>query len=183
MALGARWAVCEPPFGNIAAINRFRMNCFRKIATDCRGQEIAEAALVLPLVFMLLLGIVWFGRAFNIYATLNRAAREAALAAASPSCATCTPPNTFPTSSDIQNNVVNPVLQAAHLDPGQLQNFTLTTDVVLNPGSTPTETGSTVSMSYPWNFKLNGVTCCPLSLTPITTGITITAQAQAREER
>src|SRR2546428_13030499 len=89
MALGARWAVCEPPFGNFAGINRFRMNCFRKIATDCRGQEIAEAALVLPLVFMLLLGIVWFGRAFNIYATLNRAAREAALAAASPTCATC----------------------------------------------------------------------------------------------
>ena len=181
MALGARWAVCEQRCGNFAAINRFRMNCFRKIATDCRGQEIAEAALVLPLVFMLLLGIVWFGRAFNIYATLNRAAREGALAAASPACATCG--NTFRTQADIQNNVVTPLLQAAHLDPGQLQNFTLTTDVVLNPGSTPTETGTTVSMSYPWNFKLNGVTCCPFSLTPITTGITITAQAQAREER
>jgi len=153
------------------------MNCFRKIATDCRGQEIAEAALVLPLVFMLLLGIVWFGRAFNIYATLNRAAREGALAAASPACATCG--NTFRTQADIQNNVVNPILQAAHLDPGQLQNFTLTTV----PGSISTETESQVSMSYPWNFKLNGVTCCPFSLTPITTGITITAQAQAREER
>jgi len=164
-------------FGNFAAINRFRMNCFRKIATDCRGQEIAEAALVLPLVFMLLLGIVWFGRAFNIYATLNRAAREGALAAASPACATCG--NTFRTQADIQNNVVNPILQAAHLDPGQLQNFTLTTV----PGSISTETESQVSMSYPWNFKLNGVTCCPFSLTPITTGITITAQAQAREER
>ncbi len=177
MALGARWAVCEQRFENFAAINRFRMNCFRKIATDCRGQEIAEAALVLPLVFMLLLGIVWFGRAFNIYATLNRAAREGALAAASPACATCG--NTFRTQADIQNNVVNPILQAAHLDPGQLQNFTLTTV----PGSISTETESQVSMSYPWNFKLNGVTCCPFSLTPITTGITITAQAQAREER
>jgi hypothetical protein len=26
------------------------------------GEEIAEAALVMPLVFMLLLGIYWFGR-------------------------------------------------------------------------------------------------------------------------
>src|SRR5438552_7908645 len=181
MALGARWAVCEQRFGSFAAINRFRMNCFRKIATDCRGQEIAEAALVLPLVFMLLLGIVWFGRAFNIYATLNRAAREGALAAASPTCATCG--NNFAQNTTDIQSVVDSTLRAAHLDPGQVQNFTLTQDVALNPGSNPVEYVSVVSLSYPWNVKLNGVTCCPLSLSPITTGITITAQAQPREER
>ena len=47
----------------------------REIARDSCGTEIAETAVVLPLVFMLLLGIMWFGRAFNIYSTLNRAAR------------------------------------------------------------------------------------------------------------
>jgi len=41
------------------------------------GAEIAEAALVLPLVFMFLLGIVWFGRAFNIYSTITQAAERA----------------------------------------------------------------------------------------------------------
>jgi hypothetical protein len=53
------------------------------------GAEIAEAALVLPLVFMLLLGIVWFGRAFNIYSTIQQAAQQGAIAAARATCATC----------------------------------------------------------------------------------------------
>jgi len=53
------------------------------------GSEIAEVAVVLPLVFMLLLGIVWFGRAFNIYSTIQQAAQQGAIAAARNSCATC----------------------------------------------------------------------------------------------
>ncbi len=53
-----------------------------------RGAEIAEAAIVLPLVFMLLLGIYWFGRAYNIYATITHAAREGARAATAPTSAT-----------------------------------------------------------------------------------------------
>src|SRR5258707_581827 len=53
------------------------------------GAEIAEAALVLPLLFMFLLGIVWFGRAFQIYATITQAAQQGAVMAARASCATC----------------------------------------------------------------------------------------------
>jgi Flp pilus assembly protein TadG len=53
------------------------------------GAEIAEAALVLPLVFMLLLGIIWFGRAFNIYSTITQAAQQGAITAARATCATC----------------------------------------------------------------------------------------------
>src|ERR1700686_1962161 len=101
------------------------------LARETSGAEIAEAAVVLPLLFMLLFGIMWFGRAFNIYATINHAAREAALAAAAPNCATCG--NTFTTTAGpLQTNVVNPILSAAHLDPAQVQNFTLQTDVILN---------------------------------------------------
>jgi Flp pilus assembly protein TadG len=59
----------------------------RKIATGTTGSEIAEAALVLPILFMLLLGIYWFGRAFNVYATINHAAREGARVAVAQSCA------------------------------------------------------------------------------------------------
>jgi hypothetical protein len=33
-----------------------------KLARQTHGQEIAEAAVVLPLVFMLMLGIFWLGR-------------------------------------------------------------------------------------------------------------------------
>ena len=61
----------------------------RKLARDTRGAEIAEAAAVLPLMFMMLLGIFWFGQAFSIYGTITRAAQEGARAAAAPLCTTC----------------------------------------------------------------------------------------------
>ena len=40
-------------------------------------------------MFMILLGIFWFGEAFSIYGTAARAAQEAALAAAESTCTTC----------------------------------------------------------------------------------------------
>ena len=49
----------------------------------------AELAFVMPLLFMLLFGIMWFGRAFQIYSTVNQAARAAAEAAVVPSCSGC----------------------------------------------------------------------------------------------
>ena len=51
---------------------------------NTEAAEIAEAALVLPVVFVFLLGIVWFGRAFNIYSTIQQAAQQGAIAAARP---------------------------------------------------------------------------------------------------
>jgi Flp pilus assembly protein TadG len=159
---------------------KLSMGTCRKLSQDTTGAEIAEAAFVLPLVFMLLLGILWFGRAFHIYSTVNRAAREAAEAAATPTCATCG--NTFRDEATIQTSVVNPILNAAHLDPAQVQNFQLQQNVFLNT-SIPRETGVTVSFNYPYNFKLNGVTCCPMMLSPINAGITIHAEGQARMEQ
>lgn len=156
------------------------MKFCKYIARDNRGAEIAEAAVVLPLLFMLLFGIMWFGRAFNIYATVNHAAREGALAAAAPNCATCG--NTWRNAAYIQDNVVSPILTAAHLNPAQIQNFNLQQGVILNPGSPFLERGTVVSFDYPYSFRLNGINCCPPTLSPITTGIVIRAKAQAREE-
>src|SRR5437899_3566432 len=87
------------------------------------GAEIAEAALVLPLVFMLLLGIVWFGRAFNIYSTITQAAQQGAITAARASCATCT--NAFPTIAEV-HNVIYAVMRASSLDPAQITTNTIT---------------------------------------------------------
>ena len=56
---------------------------------DTRGAEIAEAAAVLPLMFMILLGIFWFGQAFSMYGAITRAAQEGARAGAAPPCTTC----------------------------------------------------------------------------------------------
>lgn len=155
------------------------MNRWRQIAKDSAGSEIAEAAFVLPLVFMLLFGIVWFGRAFNIYATLNRAAHEGAQAAAVANCATCL--QTLRNQAYIQSSVVNPILTAAHIDPTPAT-VTLLQNVPMNPGSNPAEFGSLVTVTYPYDFKLNGIQCCPLTLAPINLGITLTAQAQSRQE-
>jgi hypothetical protein len=142
------------------------------------GAEIAEAAVILPLLFMLLLGIMWFGRAFNIYATINHAAREGAQAAAAHSCASCG--NVTPTAANIRS-VIDPILSASHLDPAQVQNFNLQ-HVVLNPASPLPELGAVVSFDYPYNFKLNGLSCCPPTLSPIATGVVLNARAQAKEE-
>ena len=128
-----------------------------RLLQDASGAEIAEAAVILPLLFMLLFGIMWFARAFNIYTTVNRAAREGALAEAANNCVTCG--NAFRLPNDIRDNVVYPILLASHLDPAQVQNFNVQRDVILNPGSPMLERGAVVSLDYPYNFKLTGVTC------------------------
>jgi hypothetical protein len=61
----------------------------KELLSGMGGQEIAEAAIVLPLLFMLLFGIYWFGRAFNIYGTINHAAREGARVGMTSTCASC----------------------------------------------------------------------------------------------
>jgi Flp pilus assembly protein TadG len=138
------------------------------------GAEIAEAAVVMPLVFLLLLGIIWFGRAFNIYSTITQAAQQGAITAARASCATCG--NHFATSVD---NTVTAVIQASNLDPNQIQtntpsvlscvnptaaatphtsskNITVYQQALLNaPASTQApQCGVVVSFQYPFSFYL-----------------------------
>jgi Flp pilus assembly protein TadG len=94
----------------------------KKIATGTTGSEIAEAALVLPIFFLIMLGIYWFGRAFDVYSTINHAAREGARAATAQTCATCGSPNTSLTTDKIADQV-NQALQASSLDSSQVQNL------------------------------------------------------------
>jgi TadE-like protein len=98
---------------------RMRARC-QQIALGTEASQIAEAALVFPIVFMLLFGIIWFGRAFNIYTTITYAASEGARVAAQNSCATCG--NTPQTANDVYNRVAA-VLQASHIDPRQIGTY------------------------------------------------------------
>lgn len=140
------------------------------------GQQIAEAALVLPIVFLLLIGIYWFGLVFHIYASVNYAAREGARMAVSPTCATCT--NEAPDDAAIANKVTS-TLQASHLDPEQIAPYstvpspifcpgvvaanactspgkiTVCRGVKLNPNSAatvPSVCGISISFQYPFQF-------------------------------
>src|SRR6202040_2261122 len=90
-----------------------------RLVSEVRGAEIAEAAAVLPLMFMILLGIFWFGQAFSILGTITRAAQDGARAGAAPYCTTRTPGS----NSQNQNafNAVQASMSAAKLDPGNAQ--------------------------------------------------------------
>ena len=98
-----------------------------------RGAEVAEAAVILPVLFLLLFSIYWFGRGFNIYGTINHAAREGARTAAVPACASCGPPCNVssPVCDAPVVTAVNYALYAAHLDP------TLAVPFVPSPAPTP----------------------------------------------
>ncbi len=166
------------------------------------GAEIAEVALVLPLVFMFLLGIVWFGRAFNIYSTIQQAAQQGAITAARATCATCATPNAFPTDTTVTGAVAS-VMNASNLNPAQIpvnsnppspifcanppyptgacsttiDNITICRSVQLNsPASTqPPQCGIVVSFQYPFTFYFPGTS---LNLQQII----LSAQAQSRME-
>jgi len=92
-----------------------KINSIPRQLRSTAGAEIAEAALVLPLVFTLLFGIIWFGRAFNIYSTIQQAAQQGAITAARATCATCVTSNTFPSSTTV-DDAVYAVMNASHLD-------------------------------------------------------------------
>jgi Flp pilus assembly protein TadG len=91
---------------------------FRRLAAETSGAEIAETAAVLPLMFMILLGIFWFGQAFRTYGTITRAAQDGARAAVAPQCTTCGPATSTPAANAL--TAVQSALVAAKLDPANL---------------------------------------------------------------
>jgi len=136
------------------------------------GAELVEAAFVIALLLMLLIGITWMARAYNTHETLTRAAREGARLAVTPSCATCG--NAYPTDDEIRTTVEQ-VLIASSLNPSLMSGFTVTRGVILNPGSPPEERGVVVGFSYPFQFVM------PFTTLHLTT-LTLSAQVQMREE-
>jgi Flp pilus assembly protein TadG len=92
---------------------------WRAAARDTRGAEIAETAVILPLLFMIVMAIFWFGQAFRIYGTITHAAREGARAAVAPVCATCAAAANTPAQNAA--SAVTSALAAAKLNPAQIQ--------------------------------------------------------------
>jgi len=158
------------------------MQLWKRIAAETSGAEIAEAAAVLPLVFMLILGIYWFGRAYNIYATITHAAREGARVAVVSTCGTCG--NSASTRTEIADRVAQALL-ASKLDPARVTRVApancacgdiacsggpvpcesvspgepqicIQHNVALTPAatSTPSSCGVAVSFQYPYQFYL-----------------------------
>jgi len=92
----------------------------RRLLSETRGAEIAEAAAVLPLMFMILLGIFWFGQAFSMYGAITRAAQEGARAGSVPYCASCGgSQDTLTQYATNASTAVNNALTVSKLDPLQ----------------------------------------------------------------
>ena len=107
-------------------MKKLLLTSIRRLGAETRASEIAEAAAVLPVMFMILIGIFWFGQAFSIYGTITRAAQDGARAAAAPKCSTCAA--IVPSTN--ASNAVRDALVAAHLDPAKLQPPTTTPNLL-----------------------------------------------------
>lgn len=106
----------------------------RHIWQDCTAAEIAEAAFVLPLMFVFLIGIFQFARVYMVYSTMQRAAQEGAYAAAGANCATCG--NSPLDADDVALGFVHPVFQISHVDDAPLVFSTPVTDLFsCSPGN------------------------------------------------
>ncbi len=161
-----------------------RLRRLSRLAREDRGVELVEAALVFPLVLSLIIGGFWLGRAYNIYESMTRAAREGARFALAPSCATCG--NTFPGNAEV-TTVINNALSAASMDPTlvnpaidiQPPDRNTGTPVFLNPAdpnpADPKVPGVVIKFGYPVKLII--------PFTPLNaTTITITTQVQMRQE-
>jgi Flp pilus assembly protein TadG len=188
------------------------LKTWRSLARNTRGAEIAETAMILPLLFVMIMAIFWFGQAFRYYGTITHAARQGARAAVAPDCATCT------AADAVQNatNAVNNALTAANLDPTQAlapvpvpvlcacgspypcgsamlcqnagaSNVCVQPNVQLSystgPGVTGAGTcGTSVSFGYKYPFHFT-LPCYPQPCTSLDLQkITLPAQAQMRSE-
>jgi Flp pilus assembly protein TadG len=152
---------------------------FRSIVVNDGGSQIAEAAFVLPLLFMILLGIMSFGRAFNVYSTITRAAQDGAAIAATSKCSgICT--STSVTEDLAVAAAVRSALRASRVEPSQLAAYAIPSEpsacpgllpggcgydstgkiricrnVQLNPSTTtPAQCGAIVSFQYPYHFQI-----------------------------
>jgi len=155
------------------------------------GAEIVEMALIVPMLLTLLVGVFWAGRAYNIYETATRAAREGARTAVVRSCAACSPANATQSNTAVRSAVTNS-LAASGIDSTQVETPTSTScptgatcdcpandvcimrDIPLN-SSLPTEFGVSVSFRFPFQFNL------PFTSVNMTT-VHIPVLVQMREE-
>ena len=103
----------------------------RKDITSERGQTMAEFAVVLPILVVLLFGIMQFGIAFNNYVTLTDAARAGARKAA------VSRQSGDPAAADLDQAVLAPTVQCKS---------------AWTPGS-----DVEVDASYPYNITLFGL--------------------------
>ena len=118
-----------------------------------------EFAFVMTFLMTLLLAIISFSRAYNVYQTITRAAREGARMAVLPTCATCgnsyMDPSTGVTqqNSEIFSGYIAPALRAAYLNPDSVSHYSETVGW-LDSGDADQQCGVTIAFDYPYDLRL-----------------------------
>ena len=104
-----------------------------------RGAALIEAAITIPIILLIAVGIFEFGRAYQTWQVLTNAAREGARAAVI----------TGSTDTDVTNRVRN-YMKAGALGNYGTAGITIKRDVVL----TGADTASQIQIDYPFQFMV-----------------------------
>lgn len=102
-----------------------------------RGQALVEFALIVPMLLLLVLGIVEFGRAWNVYQTLTDATRQGARTAVLARTSI---------DADTVSAVANQIMAAAALD-------TASATKTLSAGFKVSGQYTTLTISYPYTLQ------------------------------
>jgi Flp pilus assembly protein TadG len=151
---------------------RSRVKKLQRVET---GVELLEFALLLPVFLTLLIGIFWMARAYNVYETIARAAREGARTAVAPTCSTCG--DTFPSQATVKTAVTNSLAASGMATAGTGIAINIQQHQQLNlDANNPNALWTVVQVTYPFQFVL------PFTSTSATT-INMTTTAQMVEEQ
>jgi len=135
---------------------------------DERGAALLEAAITVPIILLICVGIFEFGRAYQTWQVLTNAAREGARMAVIEG----------PTDADVRNRVRDYVTGGG-LSTLSDSNILLDRNVSL----TGTATGSRVTVNYPFSFMvLNPVVRLVTPSSTVGGDITMTASTVMRNE-
>ncbi len=149
------------------------MRRIRALLTGDEGQSMIEAAMTLPIVLLVCVGIFEFGRAFQTWQVLTNAAREGARIAVMPS--------SVPTG--VQTIVKN-YMTDGQLDAPAVSSATVTVSPgTVGIGGGSTATAPVVTISYPFQFAvLQPVARLVVSGSTVGASFPMTASAKMRNE-
>jgi Flp pilus assembly protein TadG len=136
-----------------------------------RGAALLETALTLPLLLLITIGIVEFGRAYQTWQVLTNAAREGARVAVLPGT----------NDAAVEGRVLD-YIEAGQLSTPGSASVVITRDTVI-PIGTGTATASRVQVDYPFQFMvLQPVAQLVSSGSTVGAPITMRATATMRNE-
>jgi Flp pilus assembly protein TadG len=129
-----------------------------------KGAALLEAAITVPIILLISVGIFEFGRAYQTWQVLTNAAREGARMAVI----------TSSTDADIKARV------RSYMQAGSLPNYaTANVTVVRSVALTGTDTASSISIDYPFEFMVLNPVVRLIAPTDSTTGAPITMKSAA----